>query len=233
MADLHLGQTMSKRYRMQSDGAAHTISDIGFLPDKITVFNETGWADGAELVESIFIRGMTNADALQFRNITDNGSTGNSNTVFETTNGITITTNAGGVSDSFSAIGAITGATQTDPVVITDNSHGLSDGDIIRITGVSGMIELNNRRFRVNNTTTNTFEIQDPETRENIDGTNFSSYSSGGQWNLLNRVDANRTDFVNTTFDVTLGSAVVGDDDDILWVEMLKYGEVVDLGDVA
>ena len=137
---------MSRLYRMQSDGAAHTITDIGFLPDKIVVWNRTSWSTTSATPHSIWIRDMTNADALQFRNIVDSGGTGNDNLVFETTNGITVTTNAAGVDTSRSAVGAITGATAADPIVITDATHGLSDGDTIRITGILGMVELNNYR---------------------------------------------------------------------------------------
>ena len=43
----------------------------------------------------------------------------------------------------------ISGATQADPVVITATAHGYSNGDEIRITGVDGMTELNNKRYLV------------------------------------------------------------------------------------
>jgi hypothetical protein len=233
MADLQLGESFSKMYRLQSDGSAHTISDVGFRPDKVVVWNQSGWSDAGEFVKSVWVRDMSNGDALQFRNIVDNAATGNDNTVFEGTNGLSVVTNAAGVDSSSSAVGAITGATAANPVVITDAAHGLSDGDVVRITDVAGMVELNNRRFRVNNSAANTFELQDPETRENVDGSNFTAYTSGGQWNKLNRVDANRDVLDAETYDVTLGSAVVGDDDDVLHVELFKYGAWEDLGDIA
>ena len=53
----------------------------------------------------------------------------------------------------------ITAATRAKPVVITSSSHGFSDGDLVDIRDVKGMTELNNKRFVVIESTTNTFEI--------------------------------------------------------------------------
>ncbi len=233
MSDIYLGQTMTKKYRLIAGATAYTISDVGFLPDHIVVTRiDSAFGTAANISRSEFYRDMTNADALQFRSVADNGVTGNTSLVFETTNGITITTNAAGVTTSRSAVGAITGATAANPVVITDAAHGLSDGDIIRITGVVGMVELNNRRFRVADSATNTFSLQDPETREAIDGTNYTAYTSGGQWNLLSREDADRDVYDAVTYDVTLGTAVLTNDIEHV-VEMFKAGSVEDLGDIG
>jgi len=78
----------------------------------------------------------------------------------------------------------ISGATQANPVVITETSHGYSNGDEISITSVAGMTELNNKRYLVANKTTNTFEITDVD-GTNINGTGFTAYASGG---VANRV---------------------------------------------
>ena len=53
----------------------------------------------------------------------------------------------------------ITAATQAKPVVITSSSHGISDGSLVDIRNISGTTELNNQRYRVIESTTNTFEI--------------------------------------------------------------------------
>lgn len=73
----------------------------------------------------------------------------------------------------------ISGATQADPVVITATGHGLTNGDIVWITGVVGMTELNNLQFKVANTTANTFEITDLD-GNNVDGSAYTAYASGG-----------------------------------------------------
>ena len=78
----------------------------------------------------------------------------------------------------------ISGATQANPVVVTATGHSYNNGDEIRITGVVGMTELNNKRYLVANKTTNTFEITDVD-GTNINGTGFTAYTSGG---VANRV---------------------------------------------
>lgn len=73
----------------------------------------------------------------------------------------------------------ITGATSADPVVITINGHSYSDGDIIKISNVGGMTELNDRFYYVSNSATNAFELQDLFGND-IDGSGYTSFTSGG-----------------------------------------------------
>ncbi|MFZ4606130.1 MAG: ubiquitin-activating E1 FCCH domain-containing protein [Caulobacter sp.] len=68
----------------------------------------------------------------------------------------------------------ITGATRASPVVISSSGHGFVNGDVVWISGVSGMTQLNNRAFVVANKTTNTFQLS------GVSGTSYNSYSSGG-----------------------------------------------------
>jgi hypothetical protein len=69
---------------------------------------------------------------------------------------------------------AITGATAADPVVITSNDHGLQTGDTCTITGVVGMVEINDRTFTVTRVDANEFSL------DSEDGTGHTAYSSGG-----------------------------------------------------
>lgn len=76
----------------------------------------------------------------------------------------------------------VSGATQADPVVITATSHGFSDGDTVAFREVKGMTELNGKKYKINNKTANTFELQSlAVTPVDIDGTGFSAYISGGE----------------------------------------------------
>lgn len=68
----------------------------------------------------------------------------------------------------------ITGATKANPVVITSNSHGFSNGDRVWIEGVKGMTQLNKKVFTVANANTNTFQLK------STNGTGYSTYSSSG-----------------------------------------------------
>lgn len=74
----------------------------------------------------------------------------------------------------------ISAATKANPVVITTTAaHGRSNGDKVYIKEVVGMTEINCRTFIVANKTATTFEIQDSLTND-IDGTGFTAYTSGG-----------------------------------------------------
>ena len=78
----------------------------------------------------------------------------------------------------------ISGATQANPIVITSNSHGYSNGDYVIISAVVGMTELNGKTFKVADKTTNTFELQ------TVDGTdiNSSAYTAYGSGGVANKI---------------------------------------------
>ena len=78
----------------------------------------------------------------------------------------------------------ITGATQANPVVITSNSHGYSNGDHVIISGVVGMTELNGKTFKVADKTTNTFELQTVDGTD-INSTSYTAYGSAGTINKI------------------------------------------------
>lgn len=73
----------------------------------------------------------------------------------------------------------ITAVTQTSPAVVTSVAHGLANGDIVIISSVGGMVELNNRQFVVTNKTADTFQLYD-YAGSAIDSTAFTAYTSGG-----------------------------------------------------
>jgi Flp pilus assembly protein TadG len=76
----------------------------------------------------------------------------------------------------------ITNISRANPAVVTSTGHGLSNGDVVYITGISGMTyscgwstcSLNSAYYTVGNVQTNTFTLS------GINTTNYSSYSSGG-----------------------------------------------------
>jgi Flp pilus assembly protein TadG len=67
----------------------------------------------------------------------------------------------------------ITGATRANPVVITSNAHGFTNGNRVWISGVSGMTQLNNKVYTVTVVDANRFSI-------GVNGSGYSNYSSGG-----------------------------------------------------
>lgn len=70
----------------------------------------------------------------------------------------------------------ITAATKARPVVITSNAHGFANNDVVWITGVSGMTQLNNKAYVVRNKTANTFELY-TLAGSRVDGRNYSTHS--------------------------------------------------------
>lgn len=77
----------------------------------------------------------------------------------------------------------ITGATQASPIIITAAGHSLTDGDKIIISDVVGMTELNGRTFIVDDSAV-TFSLDDSN-NNNVDGTGYTAYVSGGVINKL------------------------------------------------
>ena len=78
----------------------------------------------------------------------------------------------------------ISAITKANPAVVTATSHGYSNGDEVLISGVSGMTEVNGKRFLVADKTTNTFELQDKDGVD-INSSAFTAYSSGGVANKV------------------------------------------------
>ena len=74
----------------------------------------------------------------------------------------------------------ISGATAASPVVITAATHGLSDGDQVKIDNVLGMTELNNKAYLVAGAATDSFHLHDLDGAD-IDGLLYTAYLSGGE----------------------------------------------------
>jgi hypothetical protein len=76
----------------------------------------------------------------------------------------------------------ITGISKAEPgVVSVGGSHGLSDGDFITITGVVGMIQINNGSYFIKSTGAGTFELYtDSALVVKLDTSAFTAWSSGG-----------------------------------------------------
>lgn len=73
----------------------------------------------------------------------------------------------------------LTGATTTNPVVLTIPGHDYNDGDEVFVSGVAGMTELNGRHFLVADKTPDDFSLRSKEGVA-VDGTGFGAFTSGG-----------------------------------------------------
>jgi len=81
--------------------------------------------------------------------------------------------------------------TATLPIVVTKTAHGLQNGQAIRATKfitipfalATGMEQLNNILYYVGQSTADSFQLLDSNSIP-IDGRNYTSYISGGQFTL-------------------------------------------------
>ena len=73
----------------------------------------------------------------------------------------------------------ITGITAASPPVVTAAAHGFTDGDLVSIYNVAGMIEVNNRTLIVDDAAANTFSL-DTEDDVDVVGAGYTAYTSGG-----------------------------------------------------
>jgi len=89
----------------------------------------------------------------------------------------------------------ISGITQANPAVVTATSHGYTNGDEVIITGVVGMTEVNGKRFKVANKTTNTFELQ-TLAGVNINSTSHTAYGSAGVANKIYEITTTITESI-------------------------------------
>jgi hypothetical protein len=82
---------------------------------------------------------------------------------------------ANAYSESGYSAATITGITKADPAVVTAAAHGFLDGWNVKISGVAGMTEINERIVRVDNKAAGTFECY------GLNSTKFTTYASGGE----------------------------------------------------
>jgi Flp pilus assembly protein TadG len=100
--------------------------------------------------------------------------------------GAYVATARGAISTSVNITGAvinlagtpktITAATTARPVVITSSSHGFANGDVVWISGATGMTQLNNKPYEVRNKTRDTFELYTLNGFR-VDGRNYSTHT--------------------------------------------------------
>lgn len=254
MSDLFMGQSMSEAYRFISDGGAYTFT-FNFQPDKVVFNNLTQWTNSAgNLPVSVWFREQTDAAEAYQQQVIDSNAAQSFNFLNPTTNGFTVADTSGG---NTSYRKSISGATAADPVVITTSAvHGYQTNQIVRITDLGsdmptarGMDQINNNRYKITVIDTTSFSLQDPVSGEDIDGSGYTAYVSGGSVILETQVlQLNNpqvapyasTPYVPNAFQydpieykLTAGTDVMGADSDVFLIEAYKWGNFENLGDIA
>ena len=209
--------SFSNAYRVQSAGVAYTL-DIGFEPTRIEVINYTKWATDATKVLFRYYKGMAAGYALS--ELCEDTS---SNRAIEATNGFTVLDTT-----SFTANKAVvSGVSKANPgVVSTSTVHGFSAGDKVSFHDIGGMVELNNNRYEIGSVpTTQSFTLKDTDT------SGFTTFAAGTAMNEV--IDISKKIDASGSYRVTLGTTVMGADNDILYVVAYNDDIRSDLGDVA
>lgn len=99
----------------------------------------------------------------------------------------------------------VTGATKANPVVVTAPGHTFLAGYHVRFDDVGGMIELNDTVYTVANPSGGTFELS------GIDGTGFTTYTTGGTVSRVVQVVAGLDHLIGETVSVCADGADGGD----------------------
>jgi hypothetical protein len=226
---------------LQSAGAAYNLT-LPFLPDRFDWFRYTGFGTAGVLGQGVWFRDFPAGDSLILRSIADNGATAATSQLLETTNGITDATIPGGFYDLHLVITSFTTAT---PAVITTSAvHTLSDMDRVVITKVVGTMaaQVNNQTYVVRVLSTTTFAIYDTY---GVPVTVLGAYTSGGQVTKIGPLLGNPLEPVSPVVQhraiidypplvqLTLGTAIMGADNDILYFTAWQFNSYVNRGDVA
>lgn len=205
----------------QSDGAAYDLV-LPWQADKIEWFNYTKFGTDSNNIQGVWFRDFPAGDAV----IIARGTTTLTSTK-ETTNGVTNASTAGGFTNQHVTITGISTAT---PAVVTAATHGLVDGDRVVITKVIGTIgsEVNNNTYVVDVLSSSTFALYDVY---GLPITTVGTYTSSGQ---LTKTGP-ELGIVNNppSYIYTLGTAVVSNDNDVIYFVAYKFNAYFNLGDTA
>ena len=97
----------------------------------------------------------------------------------------------------------ISAITKANPAVVSATAHGLDDGDVIKISGATGMTEVNGQVYVIEKVDANSFSLRD------VDSTGYGTYGSGGTFtvgqfsNFCNLTNYNRQGGTSPEIDTT------------------------------
>lgn len=221
---------------LQSAGVAYNLT-LPFLPDRFEWFNYTKFGTNTNNVQGVWYRDMPAGDAL----IITRGTTTLTSTL-EATNGITDASTPGGFYNEHLVISGI--STGTPAVVTTTTNHNLSDNDRVVITKVIGTMDaqINNYTYVVRVLSATTFALYDTF---GIPITTVGGYTSSGQVTKVGPLLGDISQPVSPAYPhraiidypptaiLTLGTAIMGADNDVIYFTAWKFNNYVNRGDVA
>ena len=214
--------------------AAAVDLHLGFVPDRVQVYNYTALAAQTGVGKSLWINNVVaNANAL-----IDTYSAGVPTTSLITSNGITPVSFGGNWLITTYTITTISNA---NPGVVTlsavtqTNGLSLANGQTITISNVDGMPALNTNRYIVSQISGNTFKLFDTFGNP-VNTIGLGTYVSGGQIDIisypamapvLNPINGQvitpgtpaGLQYDTGWAGVTLGTGVVGSSTNVIWWE--------------
>lgn len=226
---------------LQSAGVAFNLT-LPFLPDRFDWFRYTGFGTAGTLGQGVWFRDFPAGDSLILRSVADNGTTGNTSLDLSTTNGITNASLAGGFTDEHLLISGIT--TATPGVVTTTTNHNLVDYDRVVLTKIIGTAasQLNNNTYVVRYISATTFALYDVF---GIPVTVVGAYASSGQVTKISPKLGDVTQPISPavphqaiidyppTAILTLGTDIMGADNDLIYFTAWQFNNYVNRGDVT
>ncbi len=221
---------------LQSGGVAYNLT-LPFLPDRFDWFRYTAFGTNDMNLQGVWFRDFPAGDALIIRR-----GTTDLTSVLETTNGFTDASTEGGFYDEHLVITGIT--TATPGVVTTSTAHSLSDYDRVVLTKIIGTAaaELNNKTFVVRVLSSTTFGLYDVY---GVPITVVGAYTSSGQVTKIGPLLGDPSQPVSPAYPhraiidypptaiLTLGSAIMGADNDVIYFTAWQFNNYVNRGDVA
>ena len=232
--------TNSYGWYLQSGGVAYDVT-LPFMPDKVEWYNFTQFNQNDQNIQGVWFRDMPDGKSL----ITRRGTT-DLTSVITTNSGVTDVSDPGGFYNEHLVITGI--STATPGVVTTSTNHNLSDYDRVVITKVVGTVvggidtALNNKTFVVRVTSATQFALYDVY---GLPVPVIGTYASGGQVTKSSPALGNPSQPVNPayphaaiidyppTYILTLGTAIMGADNDVIYFTAWQFNNYVNLGDVA
>jgi len=218
---------------LQSAGAAYDLT-LPFFPDMFQWWNYTKTATNDNNISGVWFRDFPVGDALIVRRATTNLTS-----TLETTNGITDASTDGGFTNQHLVISGIAAG-----VVTTTTNHDLSNLDRVMITKVIGTVapQVNNTQWVVVVLTATTFQLYDTF---GVPMVQVGTWTSSGQVTKNNPALGDVSQPVNPaypqgsiidyppTYVLTLGSAVMSNDNDVIYFVATQFNNYVSIGDVA
>lgn len=219
-------------FKIKSAGSAYTLT-LPFEPTMVEWWNYTKYGTDTNNIQGVWVEGFPGGDAV----IVTRGTTTLTSTL-ETTNGVTDTT----VVPNFTAnqLPIPTVISKASPCVVTIDGHGLTTNQFVRAAGflsqpaalATGMYQLNNQLFQVKVLTADTFALYYPHTGLPVDSTGYTTFVSQGDPSFTLVGESLNTQNPEPTFTVLLGSAVMGNASDLIYVRATLANAYTDLGQV-